>query len=560
MNLKFLLLPIFLLLSALPADASQPLRRHVLKQMADGNTAVVSRAGDEYGTWWETADGRRFVMSDGRLLVPAPDTHEQNIAARRSLSASTEDGLGSYGVSGAGVVSSLGSPLIPVIMVAFSDLDFLDGCDMKKVDRFLNEEGYADEPLAGGSVRDYFVHSSYGAFTPRFEVVAKVVLSKDYKYYGGHSGSAVDGHRSELVSDAVRLAEEQGVDFSRFAKDGRVPLVSILHAGPGEQEDYGDYYEDYMWAHFMQTNISGTTASFNSYLMTNECMREFDGSGNVTSRNMTGIGTFCHEFGHALGLPDMYDVNGNTGGKGQTPGFWDVMDYQFMMNGYQPMEFSGYERSMLGWIKAEELSTVGIGETIRLASLNDAETTGSRLFCLRNPETPQEYFILENRRNSPFYASRYLGEGMLVWHVDYTSTAWAGNRVNVTADHQRVAVVPADGMWQANNLLNAKDEEGQRYTFPGDLYPGYTCKQHFDRQDADFYTGQLETVLSGIQVESDGTITFTIGTTDRIDAAHDDVLRPSRLYSLWGRRTEGTPNVANAVSVDENGRKVLRRE
>lgn len=559
MNLKLLFLPILLLLSVLPADASQPLRRQVVKQMADGSRVLVSRAGDEHQSWWETPDGRRFVMSADRQLVPAQFPLVAPPVAHRSLAASTEDGLGSYGESGMGIVRSLGSPLIPVILVAFSDLDFLEDCDAKKVDRFLNEEGYADEPLARGSVRDYYVHSSYGAFSPRFEVVTKVTLSKGYKYYGGHDGSAVDAHRQELVREAVQLAERQDVDFSRFATDGSVPLVSIIHAGPGEQEDYGKDSDDYLWAHFMQTTITGTTATIRSYLMTNECMRDFDNHDNVTNQYMTGIGTFCHEFGHALGLPDMYDVNGKTGGAGQTPGFWDVMDYQFMMNGFRPMEFSGYERSMLGWLKAEELPAPQVGQTIRLAPINDGETADPRLYYYRNPENSTEYLLFENRRLSPFYASNYLGEGMLVWHIDYGSTQWAGNTVNTIADHQRVAVVPADGEWQENRRFNDCDDHGQRYTFPGDLYPGYTGKQQFDRQDADFYVGQMDCVISGIQVENDGTITFTLGTTEHVDKMHHpNLLSTDGLYNLWGRPLTGSTGTHKGISVDECGKKSIR--
>lgn len=559
MNLKHLMLPTLFLLPALPADASQPLRRQVMKPTIDGRTVVVTRRGNECISWWETADGQHFTMTADRTLEPAKLRDVQRSAPHRGMAASTEDGLGAYAKSGNGVVCSLGSPLIPVIVVAFSDLDFLAGNDLQKIDRFLNEEGYADEPLAKGSVRDYYVHSSSGAFTPRFEVVGKVVLPKDYKYYGGHVGAAVDAHRSELLSDAVRLAESQGIDFSRFATDGRVPLVSILHAGPGEQEDYGDDYEDYLWAHFSQTAINGSTATFGSYLLTNECMRDFDGAGNVTGQYMTGIGTFCHEFGHALGLPDIYDVNGSVDDEGQTPGYWDIMDYQFMMDGFQPMEFSGYERSMLGWVKAEELPAVPAGETYRLAPLNDDETADSRLFCLRNPQCPQEYFLLENRRSSTFYASRYLGEGVLVWHVDYNSSAWAGNQVNVAAAHQRVAVVPADGEWQPNSKINAKDADGQRYTFTGDIFPGYTDKRQFDGQDADFYVGKQDCIITNIHVEDDGCVSFTYGTMEDIRSVRcDDVLSAPTLYDLWGRSAAFGYKATRGLSIDENGKKIIR--
>lgn len=465
------------------------------------------------------------------------------------MNASTENGLGSYGTSGMGVVKSIGTPLIPVVMVAFSDKDFLPANDMQKVTRFLNEEGYKDEKYAVGSVADYFRHCSYGQFDPHFEVVAKVTLSHDYKYYGAHAGSSTDARRMEAVKEAVALAEAQGVDFSRFATNGHAPLVSIIHAGPGEQEDYGNDYGDYFWAHFSQSTFSANTAVIDSYLLTNETMRDFaDNSGTtVTAEYMTGIGTFCHEFSHALGLPDMYDVDGATGGEGHTPGYWDVMDYQFMFDGFRPMEYSAYERSMMGWIKVEDLNHEAVGQTFAIDPLqtpDTPETTADRHVAYRivNPANSNEYFLLENRRQNNFYQQTVLGQGMLVWHIAYESGLWASNGVNKSAAMQRVKVVPADGQWQSVRDANLRDENNARYTFPGDLFPGYANVTTFNNQLDNFYTGRFTDVVSSIFVNGDK-VHFHFADSHTVGIDSPDMLpanttpaTPAAAYDLQGRR------------------------
>lgn len=473
--------------------------------------------------------------------------------------ASTPDGLGSYGVSGEGVVKSIGSPTIPVIMLAFADLDFLPANDKTKVDRFLNEEGYNDETYAVGSVADYFKLSSKGHFKPHFEVVAKVTLPNGYKYYGAKSGGATDARRSEAIREAVRLAEAQGVDFSKYSTGGRSPLISVLHAGPGEQEDFGDDYQDYFWAHFSQTTISGSTTTFDSYLLTNETMRDFDDAGNLTDEYMTGIGTFCHELGHALGLPDMYDVNGTTNGAGNTPGYWDVMDYQFMYNGFRPMEYSAYERSMMGWINVKDITKSGRNSTYDLAPLGTAQEDEDEAYRIVSLDNDKEYFILENRQKSTFYMDNMLGSGMLVWHINYDSNLWSGNRVNIDANHQRVSVVPADGAWQSNRDLNLRDADNKRYTFTGDLFPGYANVTTFDSELCKFETGKFEGSINNIEVNNDNKhVTFTYADPTIItNIGACGAQGREALYDLQGRLVQSA--VVPAGLYIQGGRKIIRK-
>lgn len=534
------------------ANASQPLRRYVTLTTLNGEEVTVTRMGDSNHSWWATADDQRYqrqsatglLVPDATTLVSAYDSGAN--MRRHAMSASTEDGLGRYNLSGNGVVGSLGRPKIPVIMAAYSDLDFLNENTTEKITRFLNEEGYHDEKYAVGSVGDYFEHCSYGAFRPQFDVVAKVTLPHDHKYYGAHYGSSIDSRRSEMVRDAISLAEAQGADFSVYATNGHTPLVSVLFAGPGEQEDYGNDYEDYIWAHYSQTSFKGATATIDSYLLSNETMRDVDQSGNVTREYMTGIGTFCHEFGHALGLPDMYDVNGSTNGAGHTPGYWDIMDYQFMYDGFRPMEYSAYERSMMGWLDVADLDDSRLSQTHTLTALGGPNRVGTQAFRIVSAGNQREYFILENRQLNSFYQDNYLGTGMLIWHIDYESGRWGSNIVNTIADQQRVAVIPADGAWQQNQDVNKRDSQNNRYTFTGDLFPGYANVTAFNSEIANFRSAAFDKRLNNIS-ESDGVVTFvysdpkTVGVTPLPYFGESHGAVPTILYDLSGRRLDTAP-------------------
>lgn len=504
---------------------------------ASGNTASLAASPDS---------------ADGSMLSPAVGLH-------RAMSTTLPNGLGLYGESAQGTVSSIGAPRIPVIMVAFADLDFLPSTSVDKVSRWLGEEGYSDEPHAVGSVADYFRDNSYGLFTPSFDVVARVTLSHPLAYYGAHSGSANDVRPQALVREALELATAQGVDFAPYAVGGRLPIVGIVHAGPGEQEDFGYQFpgqssDDYIWAHYRAFSATVGSVSVASYIITNEAMRSFDQQGNVTKTTMTGIGTFCHEFCHALGLPDTYDVNGSTGGACHTPGLWDLMDYQFMLDGYRPGCLSAYERCCLGWLDIPLLTSAAPG-SYTLAPLDSPLPAADfdnarRAYCMTNPANPAEHFIFENRQPSSWHVASIgstlvLGTGMLAWHIDYASSSWAGNTVNVNAATPRVSVVPADGVWQ-------QPQYGTQ-DYAGDLFPGATQVTVFDGSVARYATGGSPVVLHSISEDTDGSVTFCIGDPT---AVADVPLAPSGTPLAPSGPSSAASGVSSAPLYDLQGRRV----
>ena len=277
---------LFLLaLIAVQAAAIPPRRVAFPVTQSDGTTLMVMKFGDGHLAFYATQDGitlqrsesgdlcyarleNGVVVSSGRIAHDVTQrsseesdyvrTHalrvdnmvSQRMLPRRTsrprvISASTSDGLGSYGKSGMGGVNSIGNYTLPVLMVQFKDIKFKSTTTAEKMTRFYNEVGYQEESKCVGSVRDYFKSQSNGLFVPTFEVVGTVTLPQNHDYYGGNvtsgpwkgydKGLCADNY---FVVDAVELAQSQGIDFSRFAVNGRVPLICLLYAGRGEATEY----------------------------------------------------------------------------------------------------------------------------------------------------------------------------------------------------------------------------------------------------------------------------------------------------------------------------------
>ena len=166
---------------------------------------------------------------------------------------------------------------------------------------------------------------------------------------------------------------------------------------------------------------------------------------NNQSKVYDGIGTFCHEFGHVLGLPDLYETNNPSQGI-HTLGSWDIMDYgPYNNDGNTPPAYSAYERFFMGWLTPRILKEP---EYVTLAPINEGE--GESLL-LANGDThnlvgynpnPKTFYLLETRTKTGW--DKYVpGPGMLITKIQYNSSMWAYNYVNCDADHMGVDILEA---------------------------------------------------------------------------------------------------------------------
>jgi len=362
------------------------------------------------------------------------------------------------------VFAVAGSPKTLVILVNFSDVSFITPSPKTAFADLLNKEGYNSNG-ATGSARDYFMASTYGKLSPQFDVVGPVTLPNNMAFYGAN-GDNGDANPVQMVVDACTLASQAGVDFSQYDmdNDGIIDNVFVCYAGYNEAEDNSDgsINANTIWPQsssvIVNENYTGTTESitFNGKLLSGfACTSELSG---YTGGNMCGIGTFCHEFGHVLGLPDYYD---RFGAHSNTLNSWSIMDAgNYNNNGKTPPLYSAYDRFYLGYFTPEQVSTASKLTLYPLyqGTTQPASTSGQAYLIsatnhnlsATNP-SPNEFFIAEYRKKTGW--DTYLpAEGMCIWHIDYNQAAWTNNSINYfsgntqnATNHMHLYLQPTDG-------------------------------------------------------------------------------------------------------------------
>ena len=313
-----------------------------------------------------------------------------------------------------------------VILVNYSDISFTVPNPNESFTRLLNEPGYADNG-GTGSAADYFRASSYDLFFPTFDVYGPYTLPHPRAYYGANDARGNDSNAMQMIIDACMLADNDGVDFSQydFNNDGVVDNVFVYYAGTNPAEGGP---EDAVWPHRMAvyTSVNIDGKRLYDYACTSELTLTVSRKGT-----MCGIGTFCHEFGHVLGLPDLYNT---ANGSVYTVGEWDIMaGGNYNNNGCTPPSYSAFERFALGWLTPVQLEQTGDYLLSPLCEESEAYIIASshHNLSLMNP-VPSEYWFVENRQHTGWDtpAAAIPGVGLLITHICHNSGRWNDNTYN----------------------------------------------------------------------------------------------------------------------------------
>lgn len=339
-----------------------------------------------------------------------------------------------------------------VVLVEFADLDFKTANPIKAFSDLLNKEGY-DENGAPGSVHDYFYSMSDGQFDISFDVKGPVKLPNNVAYYGADTGNGShDDH--EHINEMVRYAMTQvdgDVDFSEYDwdGDGEAEHVQLVFAGYSQAGGAPDYT---IWA--METTLGNDAITLDgTRINTYACSPELFGNSGT---EMSGLGTFCHEFSHCLGLPDLYDTSDS---QAYGMGYWDVMSHgNYNGNGWVPCGYTGYERNFCGWHKYHELK-----EPCAVKDLAPL-VKGGETYVYYNPDDRNEYYLIENRYQTGWDGG-LRGSGLLITHVRYNEQDWRNNRVNTSAlGKTGMSIVCADG---SASLKTLADQMGDVFPYLG---------------------------------------------------------------------------------------------
>lgn len=319
-----------------------------------------------------------------------------------------------------------GNKNLVMILVSFTDKAFTR--TQAEFNNLMNQAGF-NLNGAQGSVKDYFLENSYGAFNVTTTVVGPYLLSQNMAYYGGNvSGS--DQRPREMVTEAVNLANP-AVNFANFDNDGdgSVDGVYVIYAGYGEEAGGG---ANCIWAHAWSiptVNLDGV--NINKY----SCSCELRGNSGT---NISTIGVICHEFGHVCGAPDYYDTDYGTGGQYDGTGSWDLMAggswNGISAAGDCPAHVNGYQKWLYGWAHPQLLNGA------QSVTLNNSAQNDN--FCYYTTTTANEFYYCENRQAIGFDRA-VPGHGMVIYHVDQPYISGAGNAINA-ASHQGMYPVCAN--------------------------------------------------------------------------------------------------------------------
>ncbi len=333
-----------------------------------------------------------------------------------------------------------------IILAEYQDVKFKPTSTREAIDNLMNEPGN-NYMGAYGSARDYFMAQSYGKFQPNFDVVGPVTLDNNASYYGGNDRSGNDLRPEELIIEACQKASAQGLcNMSDYDLDGDgwVDLVYVIYAGYSESSGAPAWT---VWPHMWYVyQGAGRSVSVDGVrLDMYACSSELSGT---SGSSLDGIGSFCHEYSHTLGLPDIYDTQSYNFGMD----IWSIMDYGcYAEDGRTPVGYSAYERAYCGWLDIEELTTPS---SVVLPYIGDNEK------AYQVKANDKQYFTFETRLQQGWDVG-LPSEGMMIVKIDYDATAWNNNTVNVNSRRPRIQIVPAD------NSLSSRSLEGDLYPYAG---------------------------------------------------------------------------------------------
>lgn len=507
---------------AVSATAVPARRDGFVRTAADGTEKTVFLNGDEKFHYLTDAQGN---MLDEETLLPVS---EEVKAAR--MAQGTERAKARRAKQETGT-ERLVCPRGAIILVSYKDQDF------QQTNEDMTEWAMGSNYTyngATGSVHQYFYDQSWGQYDMEIDVYGPVKVSKNGSYYGkDYGGEGNDQHPDELVKEACILAHDScGADFSKYDanNDGYVDWVVILYAGKG-QADGGA--SNTIWPHQWELSYTGMSFKLDGKTVDHYCcLNEIDGQTNKRA----GIGTFCHEFGHVMGLPDLYATEGQPH---HTMCEWDIMDYgPYLNGGNTPPSYSAYERWFMGWTTPRVLTDP---EDVTLHELNNSKE--ALLMCDSDahnldgvhPE-PKTFYLMEARNKEGW--DKYLpGEGMLITKIKYNASKWAENKVNNTSSNMGV------------DLLEAKSNTTSGYNAKGKATDAYPKGATSFTQFADHEITEIA------RDATDGTITFLYrgggepfqGIEDIEDGATAKkvicngqvlILRNGNTYDLTGKRLD----------------------
>jgi len=482
----------------------------------NNTTITIIGKGNMVNHWTETTDGYTIVLNNGIYeyanklngeLVPsgvlAHDPIDRNAAENsfvNTLPKSTKPALSPLNQSILNQVRNrlmsktfptTGNIRVLALLIDYPNLQ--NTFSASTFDSLLYASNYRS---GDGSFKYFYETASDSLLTIQVDVRGWYRAANNYLYYSRDSGYA---RAADLVREAVDAAEVAGVNFANYDNDNdnRVDGILAVHSGPGAEQGSRTQY---IWSHRWVLNGGNLGSVTYDGKLINDYMVNPETRISGANQNLVGIGVFCHEFGHNLGLPDLYDTD-DSNGDSEGIGNWCLMAGGTWLGGeHRPSNFSAWCRVENNWANPSNLTIGNSSSHTMQPSVNNQ----NEIYRI-NTAVPNEYFLLENRQKQGLDVE-LPGEGLAVWHINTNKTNAPGNSVNADETLKGVDLEEADGNNDLDNEVNRGDG--------GDLFPGSSNTRSFDDSsspDAKTYTN----ANTGLQLrnitENGSTVSFDFG-------------------------------------------------
>lgn len=295
------------------------------------------------------------------------------------------------------------------------------------------------------SVTEFYRDNSYGNFYLKGTVVGWYRMPQTYAYYvdGQNGFGSYPQNAQRMAYDAVQAANPD-VNYADFDIDnnGWLDGVFVVHAGQGAEATGSDFM---IWSHqwnMPTVNLDGVNIS--AYTTEPE---EYSGGND----GLVTMGVFAHEYGHFLGLPDLYDTDYSSEGVGD----WSLMaGGSWNQGGRYPAYMDVWCKKEVGFITVNNVITNMIDVDIPASYYNPVAYAISP-----GGLGGSEYFLVENRRKVGNDIG-IPGSGLLIFHINESN--WG----NSNEPNYLVGVEQADGLFELENNVNEGNDK--------DLWSTYT--------------------------------------------------------------------------------------
>jgi len=217
-----------------------------------------------------------------------------------------------------------------------------------------------DGPNAPRTLSEFYAEISYGALNLTGTVYGWTTLPNTDAFYTGAgtcNGLCGTSNVDDFIVGCLN-ANDGAVDFGQYDNDGPdgnpnsgdddgyVDFAAFVHPERGAECGVNGN----IWSHrYNLTSLMGSSYATNDPRNGGGVIRVNDyviqPILNCDDLTMIDIGVFCHEYGHAFGLPDLYDVNGGSQGVGH----WCLMGSGSWNTPDDPAHMSAWSKDRLGW-------------------------------------------------------------------------------------------------------------------------------------------------------------------------------------------------------------------